>query len=142
LNETLGYLQFINFVSFRFFRIPDFARILAPQINFSEQELQLCLWGDYYMESKAKSKSIVKGAQEKAKTPLFVQLVLNSLWNVYDAFSRKDQLKIDKILEKLNSKVSPRDLKHSDPKVPITSVLTQWLPLSNAVLSESSRFFT
>lgn len=94
------------------------------------------------MESKAKSKSIVKGAQEKAKTPLFVQLVLNSLWNVYDAFSRKDQLKIDKILEKLNSKVSPRDLKHSDPKVPITSVLTQWLPLSNAVLSESSRFFT
>ena len=122
------------------FTIPDFARILAPQINFSEEELQLCLWGDYYLESKAKSKSIAKGAQEKAKTPLFVQLVLNSLWNVYDSFIRKDQLRIGKILEKLNSKVHPRVLKDSNAKVPLKSVLTQWLPLSNAVLSKILHF--
>ena len=122
-------------------RISDFARILAPQLSFSEQELQLSLWGDYYLESKAKGKWIAKGAQEKAKTPLFAQVVLNSLWNVYDSFIRKDPLKIEKILEKLKPKVSPRDLKHSDPRVPIAAVLSQWLPLSNAVLSEFLSYF-
>ena len=130
----------MNWIDLLRCRIPDFARILAPQINFSEEELQLCLWGDYYLESKAKSKSIAKGAQEKAKTPLFVQLVLNSLWNVYDSFIRKDQLRIGKILEKLNSKVHPRVLKDSNAKVPLKSVLTQWLPLSNAVLSKILHF--
>lgn len=51
------------------------------------------LWGDYYLNSK--TKSIVKGAQEKAKKPLFVQFVLENIWNLYDlVLVRKDKEKI------------------------------------------------
>lgn len=43
------------------------------------------LWGDFYLHSK--SKRIMKGAQEKAKKPLFVQFVLENLWSVYETIA-------------------------------------------------------
>ena len=45
--------------------------------------LMKTLWGDYYLN--AKQKKILKGAFTKGKKPLFVQFILDNLWNVYDA---------------------------------------------------------
>ena len=41
------------------------------------------LWGDYYLNNKAKQ--ISKGAYAKGKRPLFVTFILDSIWNVYRA---------------------------------------------------------
>ena len=41
------------------------------------------LWGDYYLNNKAKQ--ISKGAYAKGKRPLFVTFILDSIWNVYKA---------------------------------------------------------
>lgn len=46
----------------------------------------------------------------------------------------RDKDMIEKIVNSLDLKVSPRDIKHNDPKVQIKAITTQWLPLSEAVL--------
>lgn len=93
------------------------------------------MWGDYYYN--AKLKSIVIGAQEKARKPLFVQIILENLWSIYESiFFRKDKLMTEKIVKSLQLKMNPRDLRHSDPKLQVQAILSKWLPLSDTVLSE------
>lgn len=110
--------------------------MFSSKLGVQEEELQLSLWGDYYYNGK--TKTILPGAQEKAKKPLFVQIVLENLWSVYDAIVvRKDKIMTEKIVQNLQLKVPPRDLKHSDPKIQIQAILSKWLPLSDSVLRNS-----
>lgn len=60
----------------------DFARLYSKKLGLNEDNLRRTLWGDFYYN--AKTKRIMKGAQEKAKKPLFVQLVLENIWSLYD----------------------------------------------------------
>ena len=62
------------------------------------------LWGDSYINMKAKK--MCKGAQAKAKKPLFVQFILDNIWQLYETvFERKDKEKLEKIVESLKIKV-------------------------------------
>lgn len=62
-------------------------------LGIAADELQIALWGDYYFN--AKHKKAIKGAQEKAKKPMFVQFILENIWNLYDLILvRKDKDKI------------------------------------------------
>uniref|UniRef100_A0A673GD83 Elongation factor-like 1 n=1 Tax=Sinocyclocheilus rhinocerous TaxID=307959 RepID=A0A673GD83_9TELE len=75
-------------------------------------------------------------SQSKGKKPLFVQLVLDNIWNMYDAVvTRRDKEKVEKMVTSLGLKVMSRDLRHSDPKVLLSAICSQWLPVSRAVLS-------
>ena len=115
------------------FSIKDFAKIFATKLGFSEKVLLKTLWGDYYLNSK--SKRIMKGAQEKAKKPLCVQLILENLWSLYETVvTRKDKEKVATMVEKLNIKLTTRDLRHTDPKAQLHAICTQWLPLAKACL--------
>lgn len=64
------------------FSVKDFAAVYASKLGIKKGVLERTLWGDYYINTKAKR--VMKGAQEKAKKCLFVQLVLENLWAVYD----------------------------------------------------------
>lgn len=55
----------------------------ASKLGFKRDTLMSTLWGDYYLN--AKTKRIMKNARENGKKPLFVQLVLDNLWQVYEA---------------------------------------------------------
>jgi len=46
----------------------------------------------------------------------------------------RDSAKIEKIVNTLKLKVQPRDLKIKDGKLLVNILMSQWLPLSNAVL--------
>ena len=82
------------------FDIQTFAGIYSKKLGFSESVLKKTLWGDYYVNMKAKK--ILKGAQGKAKKPLFVQLVLENIWALYDTVcERKDKERLGKIVESL-----------------------------------------
>ena len=98
---------------------------------FSEKVLSKTLWGDYYVNTK--TKKIMKGASSKGKKPLFVSLILDNIWSVYEAI--KDNEKIQKIITALNIKVAPRDLRSNDLKQKLSAIFSQWLPLTNAVLN-------
>lgn len=75
-------------------RISDFAKIFSKKLGFNETVLNATLWGNYYINTKLKR--IMKGAQEKAKKPLFVQLVLENIWAMYEAVAvRKVSLWFD-----------------------------------------------
>lgn len=114
-------------------RLQDFARMFSSKLGLREEELQRSLWGDNYFNTK--TKTVTAGAQEKAKKPLFVQVVLENLWSVYDSVViRKDKIMTEKIVQNLQLQINPRDLKHSDPKVQIHAILSKWLPLSDTVL--------
>lgn len=73
----------IKYIFFCFSSIEDFAKLYAEKLGVNVKVLQKTLWGDFYLH--AKTKRVMKGAQEKAKKPLFVQFVLENIWAVYDA---------------------------------------------------------
>uniref|UniRef100_A0A8D8WZ89 Elongation factor-like 1 n=1 Tax=Cacopsylla melanoneura TaxID=428564 RepID=A0A8D8WZ89_9HEMI len=115
------------------FTLDDFVRLYSARLGIREPILRKTLWGDYYLNMKAKR--IMKGAQEKAKTPLFVELVLKNVHALYETVAvRKDKEKLVKIVDSLGVKLTLRDLRHTDSRVQIQAVMSQWLPLSSAVL--------
>ena len=116
------------------FSIQEFAKIFAVKLGCSEEFLMKRLWGDYYFDKK--SKVIVKGAQVNAKMPLFVQLILDNIWDLYDiVITRKDKEKVATMVDKLKIKLTTRDLRHTDPKSQLQAICTQWLPLAKACLN-------
>ena len=116
------------------FDLSTFASIYAERLGFSQKVLQKTLWGDYYVNSK--TKKIMKGASSKGKKPLFVSLILENIWALYDSIMvGKDTEKIQKIVSTLNIKVAPRDLRSNDAKQKLSAIFTQWLPLAMVVLN-------
>uniref|UniRef100_A0A8C1YVL2 Elongation factor-like 1 n=1 Tax=Cyprinus carpio TaxID=7962 RepID=A0A8C1YVL2_CYPCA len=114
--------------------IHQFAEMYSQKMGIRSSVLLKTLWGDFYLNAKAKK--IMKGAQSKGKKPLFVQLVLDNIWSMYDAVvTRRDKEKVEKMVTSLGLKVMSRDLRHSDPKVLLSAICSQWLPVSQAVLS-------
>lgn len=115
------------------FRIRDFAEMYESKLNIAADKLEQVLWGDYYYNTK--KQECMKGAQEKAKKPMFVQFVLENIWNLYEMIVvRKDKEKIPGIAEKLGVKMTTRDLRQTDPKVHIQSIFSQWLPIERTLL--------
>lgn len=114
------------------FSLEIFAHVLSSKLGISEAALKKTLWGDYYLDTK--KKRIFKGAQSKVKKPLFVQMVLENIWSVYEAIDRKDSEKTLKIIESLKIEVPKRDVNHTDAKIRLKSIFSQWLPLSNCIL--------
>ena len=89
------------------FDLATFATIYSEKLGFSEKVLKKTLWGDFYVN--AKTKKIMKGAFEKGKKPLFVSLILDNIWALYDAIMvGKDNEKITKIITALNVKIAQR----------------------------------
>ncbi|CAB0034009.1 unnamed protein product [Trichogramma brassicae] len=116
------------------FSVHDFAKIFAAKLGFSERVLSKTLWGDYYLNTKLKR--IMKGAQEKAKKPLFVQLILENIWTLYETVvTRRDKEKVATMVEKLNIKLTTRDLRITDSKAQLHAICSQWLPLARACLN-------
>uniref|UniRef100_A0A8C3J9G6 Elongation factor-like GTPase 1 n=1 Tax=Calidris pygmaea TaxID=425635 RepID=A0A8C3J9G6_9CHAR len=115
------------------FGIEHFAKLYSQKIGIKPAVLLKTLWGDYYLNAKAKK--IMKGDQSKGKKPLFVQLVLDNIWSLYEAVMKRDKEKIEKIVTSLGLKIGARESRHADPKVHLNAICSQWLPISDAVLS-------
>lgn len=115
------------------FCVHDFAVMYASKLGVKEEILNRTLWGDFYLNTKVKK--IMKGAQDKAKKPLFVQLILENLWAVYENIVvRKDKEKLQKMVESMNVKMTARDMRHTDSKVQLQAFCSQWLPLASTIL--------
>ncbi|KAK6363270.1 Elongation factor-like GTPase 1, variant 2 [Orbilia blumenaviensis] len=118
------------------FTVKDFAAIHEKKLGVKRAVLEKILWGDFYLDPKTKrvlKKRHLKGRNLK---PMFVQFALDNIWAIYDNILRKDrdQEKVEKIVQTLGIKVLPRDLKAKDSRALLSTIFTQWLPLSRAVL--------
>lgn len=132
-SPDLGNVLFTSAIDGWGFSIDDFAEMYANKLGISKHILSNTLWGDFYLHNK--SKRILKGAQAKAKKPLFVQFILENIWAVYDAVLKKDKIKTEQIVKSLNLKISARDSRHTDGRVHLKALFDQWLPLSRSMLT-------
>ncbi|KAF8451842.1 putative ribosome biogenesis protein Ria1 [Terfezia claveryi] len=122
------------------FTVKQFASIYERKLGLKRAILEKVLWGDFYLDPKTRRVLGQKHLKGRNLKPMFVQLVLETIWAVYESTvlksraSCRDQEKVEKIVKSLNLKVLPRDMKSKDTKALLTTIFAQWLPLSTAVL--------
>ena len=67
------------------FTIRQFARLYEKKLGIKRQTLEKVLWGDHYLDPKTKRILGSKHLKGRALKLMFVQLVLDNIWAVYEA---------------------------------------------------------
>jgi ribosome assembly protein 1 len=67
------------------FTIRQFAAIYEKKLGIKRTILEKVLWGDFYLDPKTKRVLGQKHLKGRALKPMFVQLVLDSIWAAYEA---------------------------------------------------------
>ncbi|KAK7383413.1 hypothetical protein VNO78_29092 [Psophocarpus tetragonolobus] len=116
------------------FGIREFAEIYASKLGASVSALLRALWGARFFNPKTKMIVGKKGAGANKK-PMFVQFVLEPLWQVYQGALEGDKGLVEKVIRSFSLNVPPRELQNKDVRVVLQAVMSRWLPLSEAVLS-------
>ncbi|KAE8356718.1 P-loop containing nucleoside triphosphate hydrolase protein [Aspergillus coremiiformis] len=121
------------------FTVRQFAAIYERKLGIKRSILEKVLWGDYYLDPKTKRVLAQKHLKGRPLKPMFVQLVLDSIWAAYEATTgggkgKGDPALLEKITKSLNITIPPYILRSRDPKNIMTTLFSMWLPLSTAVL--------
>ena len=115
------------------FGLEDFAALYSSKLGMKQEVLQRTLWGEYFFQPKAKK--IVGSNPDGKLKPMFVQFVLQTVWQVYQAVVvDPDEALRAKIVATLGLDVPPRELKHADATVQLRAIMGAWLPLGNNIL--------
>ena len=67
------------------FTVRQFASLYERKLGIKCSILEQVLWGDFYLEPKTKRVLGSKHLKGRALKPMFVQLVLDNIWAVYEA---------------------------------------------------------
>ena len=67
------------------FTVRQFASLYEKKLGLKRSVLEKVLWGDFYLEPKTKRVLGSKHLKGRALKPMFVQLVLDNIWAVYEA---------------------------------------------------------
>ncbi|XP_052865892.1 elongation factor-like GTPase 1 [Anopheles cruzii] len=121
------------------FDLVTFARFYQGKLDGVPDSTALLngLWGDFFYSPRRKV--IEPGATEKGRKPLFVQLVLDNLWNIYGLVEDRDEAKLRSISERCGVVQNARDLKHADGRIPVRNLLSGWLPIERSLLGAVCR---
>ncbi|KAL2357579.1 P-loop containing nucleoside triphosphate hydrolase protein [Cryomyces antarcticus] len=117
----------------------QFAGLYEKKLGIKRSILEKVLWGDFYLDPKTKRVLGSKHLKGRNLKPMFVQLVLDSIWAVYEATTggpngKGEPALVEKIMKSLNITLPPHILRSRDPRALLTSLFAAWLPLSTAVL--------
>ncbi|KAG9791489.1 P-loop containing nucleoside triphosphate hydrolase protein, partial [Aureobasidium melanogenum] len=121
------------------FTVRQFSGIYEKKLGIKRSVLEKVLWGDFYLDPKTKKVLGQKHLKGRNLKPLFVQLVLEPIWQAYDATvgingSRGDSALLEKITKSLAINLPAHILRSRDPKAVLQALFAAWLPLSTAVL--------
>lgn len=115
------------------FNISQFAAMYERKVGIKREKLEKVLWGDFFLDMK--TKRVTTKAPKKTSKPLFVQLVLDTIWQVYDTTKlNRNNEKTTKIIEAMSLRISQADVVSRDPEALLQLVFHQWIPLSRAIL--------
>lgn len=67
------------------FTVKQFASLYEKKLGIKRSVLERVLWGDFYLDPKTKRVLGSKHLKGRALKPMFVQLVLENIWAVYEA---------------------------------------------------------
>ena len=115
------------------FGIADFAALYEAKLGMKREALLKTLWGDFFLDTRSKTVSSKK-KEGGPSEPMFAQLCLKHIWDVYAACTAREVGKLEKIVSGLQLKVPAKDLRTHDVHALLSSVLSRWLPLAAAVL--------
>ncbi|KAL5347811.1 Cytoplasmic GTPase/eEF2-like protein (ribosomal biogenesis) [Pseudogymnoascus australis] len=121
------------------FTVRQFASLYEKKLGIKRNAMEKVLWGDFYLDPKTKKVLAHKHLKGRNLKPMFVQLVLEQIWAVYEATTGGDKGKGDPVMtEKITKSLGislPPQLKRSrDPRAILTALFSSWLPLSTAML--------
>jgi ribosome assembly protein 1 len=148
-----GNVAFASAVDGWAFRTEAFAHIYAARLGCSAAALRRALWGDFFYVPKTKrivGRKAAEAALGARARPLFVQLALEPLWQLYAAAEAEtaaadgtpgaaapppgktlaDMARALGVADALPR----RDMAAADRRVALRGVLRAWLPLSEAIL--------
>ncbi|KAI2613299.1 P-loop containing nucleoside triphosphate hydrolase protein [Hypoxylon sp. NC1633] len=121
------------------FTVRQFAALYEKKLGIKRSIMEKVLWGDFYLDPKTKKVLGRKHLKGRNLKPMFVQLVLEQVWAVYQAttggdLGKGDPALLDKITKSLNITIPPHIARSRDPRLLLTTVFSSWLPLSTALL--------
>ncbi|UPL04321.1 hypothetical protein LCI18_015255 [Fusarium solani-melongenae] len=121
------------------FTCRQFAAMYEKKLGIKRGVMEKVLWGNFYLDPKTKKILGPKHLKGRNLKPLFVQLVLEPVWTVYQATvggdnGIGDRELLEKVTRSLNIKLTPHLLKSRDQRLLMTTVFASWLPLSTALL--------
>src|SRR5690242_5677046 len=67
------------------FTVKQFAGLYERKLGIKRSVLEKVLWGDYFLDPKTKRVLSSKHLKGRNLKPMFVQLVLENIWAIYDA---------------------------------------------------------
>ncbi|KIY04018.1 uncharacterized protein Z520_00710 [Fonsecaea multimorphosa CBS 102226] len=121
------------------FTVRQFAGIYEKKLGIKRSLLEKVLWGDFYLDPKTKKVLGQKHLKGRNLKPIFVQLVLEPIWQAYDATvgingARGDPALLEKITRSLSINLPAHIMRSRDSKAILQAVFSSWLPLSTALL--------
>ncbi|CAH8505678.1 unnamed protein product [Schistosoma turkestanicum] len=122
------------------FRVDQFCQTWSERLSIPCTILQKSLWGDYYLTSSSSStesnKMIVKSnARQKQKKSIFVQLVLEPLWNAYQTLLLEDKRdKVFVMAQKVGVNLDQRIIRNVDSRGVLRAFLSAWLSLGHTLM--------
>ena len=117
------------------FRLNDFAKLYSKKLRCNEASLLRALWGPYTYSSKAKKVTKIK-ADEGNKKPMFVQLVLDPIWQSYAILDESEghAAAVVGLASKLGIEIEPKEIQRQEPAGMLRALLSRWLPLCDSVM--------
>ncbi|KAJ4362364.1 Cytoplasmic GTPase/eEF2-like protein (ribosomal biogenesis) [Neocucurbitaria cava] len=121
------------------FTVKQFAGLYERKLGIKRAVLEKVLWGDFYLDPKTKRVLGSKHLKGRHLKPMFVQLVLENIWALYEATTGGDNGKgdptmVEKITKSLNLNLPAHILRSRDPRALLMALFAAWLPLSTALL--------
>jgi ribosome assembly protein 1 len=118
------------------FSIESFADILCSKLGFKKEALVKLLWGDFFLNPKTKKVSNVPFS-EKSR-PMFVELVLNNIYKLYNiVIEERNQESVLKACKSLNISLTKNDMncleKDKDSRPLLKTIMRQWLAVPNNI---------
>lgn len=118
------------------FSINSFADILCSKLGFKKEALVKMLWGDFYLNPKTKQVSKVPFSANSK--PMFVELVLNNVYKLYNiVIDERNPDAVLKACKTLNVNLTKSDLnsleKEKDPRPLLKTIMRQWLTIPNNI---------
>lgn len=121
------------------FTCRQFASLYEKKLGIKRGLMEKVLWGNFFLDPKTKKVLGPKHLKGRNFKPMFVQLVLEPVWTVYEATCGGDNGKgdaalLEKVTKSLSLIIPPHVLRARDPRLLLTTVFASWLPLSTALL--------
>ncbi|CAM9908533.1 unnamed protein product, partial [Phaeothamnion confervicola] len=129
------------------FGLGQFARLWAKRLGCPPRRLRAMLWGDFVLNPKTMKVTRRNaaaaagggggggGGGSGGAPPMFATMILEPIWQLYDVAMRQNNAeRAGRMAAKLGVEVPPRELKHSDGRAILQSVMRRWLPVAESLL--------